>query len=216
MDRSTHLRERVLALVAAMPSRSRRQTSRRQGVLLTLAMCLILGVASLHGLEPFLTKQRYLLGVLLFTSLGLTLGFSRHALSIGRASFGYRELARALERFLVPSLLSGVAGGAWIAPETVVWPELTVEAHLGCVVIELFVGALVIALSVSALLRIDPIAPADTAMTIGAVAGASLSLALCVACSHVDPTHTMLTHVAPVLLLRRGAQRFGARAVSVL
>lgn len=198
---SAELRARVLAAASAEPVSPRGAGARRTTVVLVagfmvpVAISLYLGWPSSGG-RPFAY-----VATLAVAWLAVGLAATWGGVSRGQSMLGRSTAVRIVVATLTPAALlatSLVAALAW--PQTL-HDDATMGSHLVCVVFTLLCALGPLAAFAIVRRRSDPVAPRLTGAAIGAASGAWGALAIELHCGHASPTHIVLGHLLPVVML---------------
>lgn len=218
MDPPSSLKQRVLHEVAGRASPTRSQGDTRKaawlvfGLVFVGAAALMRGVPEASASRPMsylLVSATVAIGTALLTT-GWTLFAS--ASSLGRPRSSLRAIAIAVPITLAFGALMANA----VAPETWSLPAHDWLAHgMGCLLFYASVGSVLLLVFLFGLRPLDPVAPGVTGAALGAVVGAWATSAVALQCPVAEPSHVILTHVAPGLLLTLSGAVIGRRVLTV-
>jgi hypothetical protein len=197
---SSELRARVLAEIGRTPAATRAEHRKRiaimaaGGALATTALFFAMGGFT-RGARPT-ELIAFTAGSGLFAALVMTRLSSR-----GDSMLGRPRPTLVLACVLAAPLLACAAFAA-----AMIWPENAAEdvpahAHVACAAMTLAQGALPLVALLLPRRESDPVHPAITGAALGMTAGAWTAMMAYLRCPHVPPSHCIIAHVVPTLLL---------------
>ena len=195
------LRARILAAAAAEPATPLAEGARRRTLALLLGFALPVALSVCLG-GPHSGARPWSYVVLLALAwLAVGIAATWGGVARGQSMLGRPAAMRLAVATLTPAALlatSMVAALAW--PQTMA-DDATMTTHVVCVVFTVLCALGPLAAFAFVRRRSDPVAPRLTGAAIGAASGAWAALAIELHCSHASPSHIVLGHVLPVVML---------------
>jgi hypothetical protein len=198
---SAELRARVLAAASAEPVPPRGTGTRRVAIALVAGFLAPVAISLYLGWPHAGGRPVAYVAALTLAWLAVGLAATWGGVSRGQSMLGRSVSARLVVATLTPAALLATALVAALAWPQTLDDDATLGSHLVCVVFTLLcaLGPLVAFAVVRR--RSDPVAPRLTGAAIGAASGAWGALAIELHCGHASPTHIVLGHLLPVVML---------------
>jgi hypothetical protein len=206
-----NLRDRVLQSVAETPAPTRQNQRVRTWLVGSFFVASIIASAVAgHRGGRSVAYLALALGAHALAIVASTWWIAAPGGALGRA----RPMVRASAAAALVLLVLGALGAGALAPARVT----TTAMHLGCLEMDLALGAVFFFAAAFGLRPFDPVAPRATAGALGMLGLSWAALAMAMHCSLGDPFHVLATHVLPGLgFVLAGAlvgpRWFGARTI---
>lgn len=199
---NAELRARILAEARRMPSPTRAEHRKRlvglvaAGVVAASALFFAMGGVK-SGTRP-LSMVAFTGGFALLAAVVLTrLSGRRPGSMLPRPT----PLLVGIAVATAPALALSVVIAATIWPEAALGDAVGARTHAACGMMTLVQGALPLFVLIVPWRHGDPVHPAITGAALGMAAGAWATTMAYLRCPHPDPSHCVIAHVAPTLVL---------------
>jgi hypothetical protein len=208
------LRARVLESARREPARSRKRGARHRVLVVGLGFMLLVVIAVAIGPHPGQRPSTYIVALdvsWMLVAIGATwAGFGR-----GRSMIGRPALAKTAVVALTPIAL--VATGLVAAR---MWPQTLQDASgpyeaARCTLVTFALAAGPLAAFARLRRQSDPINPWLGGAALGTAAGTWGAVALVILCAFARPSHMLIGHVLPVLMIAATGAFVGSRTLAI-
>jgi negative regulator of sigma F NrsF-like protein len=208
------LRARVLEAALREPARSREHGARHRALVVGLGFMVLVVIAVAIGPHLGQRPSTYIVALdvpWMLLAIGATwTGFGR-----GRSMIGRPALAKTAVVALTPIALAAtglVAARMW--PQT--WQDASGPFEAArCMLVTFALAAGPLAAFAGLRRQSDPINPGLGGAALGTAAGAWGAVALVILCAFARPSHLLIGHVLPVLMIAAAGAFVGSRALAI-
>jgi hypothetical protein len=206
---SDSTRERLAHAIAQAPSLTRSQLQKRAWIAYGVAIAAMLAVfAAVGGIDhsairPASSTARITLGLLVLAALSTAVISKRASSPLGHSG----ALLAALFGCIPCVVL------AWLVLRQQRAVPAEIPVGFRCLALTMVLGGMLLAAMTYARRASDPVHPGWLGAALGAVSAAWAAILVAAWCPLYDLSHTLLGHVAPVLLLAAAGAVLAARAL---